>query len=37
MNLSKAIILSSEFKQGAKNDEYFKNLWDDKDFKKITR
>jgi len=34
-NLSKAIELNSEDKEKAKKDEDFKNLWDDKDFKKL--
>jgi tetratricopeptide (TPR) repeat protein len=34
-NLTKAIELNTEYKEKAKKDEDFKNLWDDEDFKKI--
>jgi tetratricopeptide (TPR) repeat protein len=34
-NLCTAIKLDSKYKDAAKKDEDFKNLWDDKDFKKI--
>ena len=34
-NLSRAIELNTEYKEKAKKDEDFKNLWDDEDFKKI--
>jgi tetratricopeptide (TPR) repeat protein len=34
-NLSKAIDLDAKFKEMAKSDKDFKNLWDDEDFKRI--
>jgi hypothetical protein len=34
-NLSTAIKIDSKYKKEAKNDEDFKNLWDDPEFKKI--
>jgi tetratricopeptide (TPR) repeat protein len=34
-NLSKAIELDAKYKEEAKGDEYFKNLWNDEDFKRI--
>ena len=34
-NLSKAIDLDAKYKEEAKSDEDFKNLWDDEDFKRI--
>ena len=34
-NLLKAIELDAKFKEEAKKDEDFKNLWDDEDFKKV--
>ena len=34
-NLSKAIDLDAKYKEMAKRDEDFKNLWDDEDFKRI--
>ena len=34
-NLTRAIELDAKFKEEAKRDEDFKNLWDDEDFKKI--
>ncbi|AEG18745.1 tetratricopeptide repeat protein [Methanobacterium paludis] len=33
--LVQAVKLDSQFKEKAKKDEIFKNLWDDKDFKKV--
>ena len=36
-NLSKAIELNPISKEEAKKDKGFKNLWDDEDFKRITR
>ena len=36
-SLSKAIELDAEWKEYAKKNEYFSNLWDDEDFKRITR
>lgn len=35
-NLSKAIKLDAKYKENAKKDEDFKNLWTDSEFKKIT-
>ncbi len=34
-NLRKAIELDPEYKEKAKKDEDFRNLWDDENFKKI--
>ena len=34
-NLSRAIELNDSYKDMAKNDEYFKTLWEDLDFKRI--
>ena len=34
-NLSKAIDLDAKYKEMAKSDDAFKNLWDDEDFKRI--
>ena len=34
-NLRKAIELDPVYKEKAKKDEYFKNLWEDEDFKKL--
>lgn len=34
-NLSKAIELDAKYKESAEQDEDFKNLWDDEDFKKL--
>ena len=34
-NLSKAIALDAKYKEDAKSDANFKNLWDDEDFKRI--
>ncbi len=34
-NLSKAIDLDAKYKEDAKSDDDFKNLWDDEDFKRI--
>ena len=34
-HLSKAIDLDAKFKEEAKSDDDFKNLWDDEDFKTI--
>ncbi len=34
-NLSKAIDLDAKYKEKAKSDDDFKNLWDDEDFKRI--
>ena len=34
-NLSKAMNLESKYKEMAKSDDAFKNLWDDEDFKRI--
>jgi len=34
-NLSKAIDLDAKYKEKARSDEDFKNLWDDEDFKRI--
>jgi tetratricopeptide (TPR) repeat protein len=34
-NLKKAIELKPAFKENAKKDEYFKNLWEDEDFKRL--
>jgi hypothetical protein len=34
-NLKKAIELNSKYKEKAKKDEDFKNLWQDEDFKKL--
>ena len=34
-NLSKAIGLDAKYKEKAKSDEDFKNLWDDEDFKRM--
>ena len=35
-NLSRAIELDRKYKEDAKKDEDFKNLWDDEDFKRVT-
>ena len=35
-NLSRAIELDRKYKENAKKDEDFKNLWDDEDFKRVT-
>jgi len=35
-DLSKAISLSDSYKEQAKNDDAFRNLWSDEEFKKIT-
>ncbi len=34
-NLRKALELDPKYKEKAKKDEYFRNLWNDEDFKKI--
>ena len=36
-SLSKAIELDAKWKEEAKNEEDFRNLWDDEDFKRITK
>ena len=36
-NLSRSIDLDAKYKEYARKDEDFKNLWDDEDFKKVTR
>ncbi len=35
--LSKSIELDPKYKEEAKKDEDFKNLWDDEDFKKLVK